>query len=92
MLEPFIFTLYTADCRTQDVNYPLIKLPDNTTMTGLIHNNYDTKYRLHLKSFVDYFHLNISKTKELFMDFCRTASPPSAVLINRVEVKRASSY
>ena len=45
----FIFTLHTAYCGTQDVTYPLITFADDTAMTGLIRNNDDTKYRLHLK-------------------------------------------
>ena len=97
VLVPFIFTLHTADCRAQDVDNTLIKHADYTAMIGLIRINDDTKYQLHLKSLVDYCNtnnlpLNISKTKELFKDFCRTASPPPAVLSNRVEVGMASSY
>ena len=49
MLAPFIFTLHTADCRTQDANYPLIKFADDTAMIGQIHNNDDTNYQLHLR-------------------------------------------
>ena len=87
MISPFIFTLYTADCRTLDVNYPHIRLTDNTAMIGLFHSNDNTKYQLHLKSYVDYHNtnypqLNISKIKEPFMDFHRNASPPHPVLIN----------
>ena len=57
VLTPFIFTLYTADCRTQSVSYPLMKFADDNTMIGRIHND-DTKYQLHLKSFVDYCNTN----------------------------------
>ena len=86
MLAPFITTPCTADCRTHDINYPFIKFADDKAMIGLIHNNDD------LRSFVDYcdtnyLQLNISKTKEQFVDFCQTASPPPAILI-----KRVSSY
>ena len=58
MLTPFIFTLCTADCRTQDINYPLIKFADYTAMIGLIHDNDDTKYILHVKSLLDYCNTN----------------------------------
>ena len=97
VLAPFIFTLYTADCRTQDVNYPLIKIADDTAMIVPNHDNDDMKYQFHLKSFVDYcntnyLQLNISKKKQLFIDFLRTASPPHSVLINGAEVERVSSY
>ena len=91
------FTLCTTDCRTQDVNYPLINVADDTAMIGLTHNNDDAKYQLRLKSLVDYccpnyLKLDISKTNELFINFLRTASPPPAVVINGVEIERVSSY
>ena len=85
----FISTLYIADCRTQEINYPLIKFADNTAMTGLFHNNDDTKYLLHMKSFADcfnnnYLQLNIPMTKELVIDFRRTASPPPPLFSSTV--------
>ena len=91
VLTPFISTLCTADCRTQHVSHPLIKFADDTAMIGLIHNNDDAKYQLHLKSFLDYcntnyLQLNISKTNELFIDFFLTASPPPTVIVNGVDV------
>ena len=92
----YIFTSFTADCRTHDLCYPLIKLADNTAMIGLIHSNYGKKYLHHLKSFVDYsntnyLQLNISMTKELLIDFRGTVSPPHAVVINGVEIESGSS-
>ena len=44
MLAPFLFTLYTSDCRTQEVMCPLIKFADDTAMIGLIHNDDDRAY------------------------------------------------
>ena len=87
----------TADCRKQDVSYPLIKFADDTAMIDVIHDNDGTKYQLHLSLFVDYcntnyLQLSISMTKELFTDFRRTASPSPAVLIIGVEADRVSSY
>ena len=82
----FIFTLYTAGCRTQDINYLLIKFADYTAMIGLIHNNDDMKYQFHVRSFVDYcntnyLQLNIIKTKELIINIFQTASPPPTVVM-----------
>ena len=96
MFAPVIFTLYTADCRTQDVSHPLTKFADDTAMFGLIHNNDDTKYQLRQKSFVDYCNtnchqLNITNTMEMFMHIRRTAlSTPllSSAVLKSIE----SSY
>ena len=54
MLAPFIFTLYSVGCIKQDAKYILIKFAGYIAMIGLIHNNDDTNYLLHLNSFVDY--------------------------------------
>ena len=54
MLVPFLFTLYTSDCRTQEVMCPLIKFADDTAMTGLIHSDDDRAYLHQLQSFVEY--------------------------------------
>ena len=36
VLAPFLFTLYTSDCRSQSSKYPLIKFADDTALIGLI--------------------------------------------------------
>ena len=97
VLAPSIFTLYRADCRTEEESYPLIKCAYDTAMLGLMHNNDDTKHLLHQKIFVDccdinYLRLNISKTEEHITDIRHIASPTPAVVINRVKVDSVSSY
>ena len=97
VLAPFLFTLYTSDCRTQEVMCPLIKFADDTAMTGLIHNDDDRAYLHQLQSFVEYcntnfLQLNISKTKEMVIDFRRSVLQPPPVFIDGVEVERVSSY
>ena len=97
VLAPFLFTLYTSDCRTQEVMCPLIKFADDTAMTGLIHSDDDRAYLHQLQSFVEYcntnfLQLNISKTKEMVIDFRRSVLRPPPVFIDGVEVERVSSY
>ncbi|PIK43412.1 hypothetical protein BSL78_19743 [Apostichopus japonicus] len=76
---------------------PLIKFADDTAMAGLIHGDDDEAYLRQLQSFVDYcdtnfLQLNISKTKEMVIDFRRSTVPPPPVIIKGVEVERVSSY
>ena len=97
VLAPFLLTLYTSDCRTQEVMCPLIKFADDTAMTGLIHSDDDRAYLHQLQSFVEYcntnfLQLNISKTKEMVIDFRHSVLQPPPVFIDGVEVERVSSY
>ena len=36
VLAPFLFTLYTSDCRSHSSKCPLIKFADDTALIGLI--------------------------------------------------------
>ncbi|PIK52324.1 orf2 [Apostichopus japonicus] len=97
VLAPFLFTLYTSDCRSQEKICPIIKFADDTAMAGLIRGNDDGAYLCQLQSFVDYcdsnfLQLNISKTKEMIIDFRRNAVEPPPVMIKGKEVERVHSY
>ncbi|PIK43898.1 hypothetical protein BSL78_19228 [Apostichopus japonicus] len=66
-------------------------------MAGLIRGNDDGAYLCQLQSFVDYcdsnfLQLNISKTKEMIIDFRRNAVEPPPVMIKGKEVERVHSY
>ena len=41
VLAPFLFSLYTADCRGTDESCPLVKLADDTELVGKISNDED---------------------------------------------------
>ena len=66
-------------------------------MAGLINGNDHGSYLRQLQSFVDYcdsnfLQLNVSKTKEMIIDFRRDTTPPLPVIIKEREVERVSSY
>ena len=97
VLAPFLFTLYTADCRSSEEMCPLIKFADDTALAGLIHADDEGAYLRQLQSFVEYcdsnfLQLNTSKTKEMLIDFRRTSIAPLPVVIKGEEVERVHSY
>ena len=70
VLSPFLFTLYTNDCRgTKEA--PIIKYSDDSAILDLSNDNY---YFTEVAKFTEwcemnYLMLNVSKTKELVIDF-----------------------
>ena len=73
VLSPALFTLYTADCRSNlDANL-LIKFADDTSLTGLVEQD-EAAYRGGVQQLVEwcdsnFLALNVSKTKEIVVDF-----------------------
>jgi hypothetical protein len=97
VLAPFLFTIYTSDCRSREPTCPLIKFADDTAMIGLITNDDDTIYQHQLDEFVNYcdanyLELNASKTKEMIIDFRISSSTPSPIVLKGSNVERVSSY
>ena len=58
VLAPFLFTLYTSDCRSSEPSCPLIKFADDTAMIGLIKDDDDTIYQQQFAMFVKYCDAN----------------------------------
>jgi hypothetical protein len=73
VLSPFLFSLYTADCRSSHGSCLIDKFADDTGLTGQITDDNDTHYRQEVNNFVDwceenYLDLNTGKTKEMIFD------------------------
>ena len=73
VLSPFLFSLYSADCRSSHDSCPTDKFADDT---GLIMNDDDSHYRQEVDRFVDwceknYLVMNVGKTKEMIIEFRR---------------------
>ncbi|PIK58102.1 putative RNA-directed DNA polymerase from mobile element jockey-like [Apostichopus japonicus] len=98
VLAPFLFTLYTSGIRSTDLSCPLIKFADDTALVGRIKNDDDRIYREQIANFVaecdrNYLHLNVSKTKELIIDFRRANKiVPEPVVIDSKTVDRVTEY
>ncbi|KAG1663834.1 Patj [Nymphon striatum] len=81
---PFLFILYTSDYRSSDESCPIIKFADDTALIGLIKNDNDDTYCNLIQEFIKYaeqnfLEINISKTKELLIDFRRNSIEPCLV-------------
>ena len=50
VLAPFLFALYTADCRSTDQSCPLVKFADDTELVGKINNDEDKIYHKQIET------------------------------------------
>ena len=97
VLSPVLFTIYTADCRTNDPSLVQIKFADDTSLSGLITNSEETKYREAVTELVNwcdrhYLELNVTKTEEMIVDFRTRKEPIQPLVIKGEEVRQVSAY
>ena len=90
--SPKFYSLFTHDCVATFSDIHVFKFADDTTVTGLITDNNEDKYRQEIKNIVHWCDdnnliLNVSKTKELIIDFKRNKSPIEPLFINDKEVE-----
>ena len=94
VLSPVLFTLYTNDCTGTEVT-PFVKYSDDTALEDL--SNSDANYFAEVKRFCEwcrdnYLDLNVSKTKELVIDFRLNSAPLPDLIIDGELVERVESY
>ena len=97
VLAPYLFTLYTSDIRSANNDCVLVKFADDTALIGLICNDDSAVYLNQVNTFVDYCKdnylvLNVSKTKELILDYRINKHDPNPVIIDGSEVQRTDHY
>ena len=97
VLAPFLFALYTADCRSTDESCPVVKFTDDTELVGKISYDEDAIYHKQIENFVNwcdknYLYLNVSKTKERCIDFRKKQRCPKPVYIKGEAVERVDTY
>ena len=95
--HPSLFSLYTADCRSTDESCPLVKFADDTELVGNISNDEDALYHKRTENFVNwcdqnYLYFNVSKTKEMCVDFRKNQRCPKPVYIKGEAVERVDTY
>ena len=88
--------LYTADCSCIDESCPLVKFADDTELVGKISNDEDALYHKQTESFVNwcnknYLYLNVSKMKEMCIDFRKNQRCPKLAYIKEA-VERVETY
>ncbi|KAK3511606.1 hypothetical protein QTP70_011542 [Hemibagrus guttatus] len=94
VLSPLLYSLYTYDCvATTNSTTIIIKFPDDTVVVGLISDNNEEIRNLENWCQRNNLLLNVSKTKELIVDFStkqeRNYQTP---VINESPVERVDSF
>ena len=98
VLSPFLFTLYTSDCRFSDGSCHLQKFSDDSAVVGLLSVDDETEYREKVDTFVswcdeNFLLLNVSKTKELVIDFRKKKNVPIIpVKMKGVDIEMVDTY
>ncbi|XP_062867215.1 dual specificity testis-specific protein kinase 1 [Trichomycterus rosablanca] len=97
VLAPFLFNIYTSDFRYNSGTCHLQKFSDDTAIVGCIRNGLEAEYRKLVSDFVDWctlnkLQVNISKTKEMVVDFRKLRPPLAPVTINGAEVEVVDTY
>ena len=99
VLSPLLYSLYTYDCKPRYDSNIIIKFADDTTVIyiGLISDDDESAYRDDVKHLVRWcasndLVLNASKTKEIVVDFRKSKSVPSKLIVNNSEVEIVDSF
>ena len=97
VLSPLLFTLFTNDCRSTDSSVHVLKFSDDTTIVGLVSDANENAYRQEVKRVVDWcsdndLELNVSKTKEMIVDFRVKKNPLTPLEINGEVVEQVPAF
>ncbi len=98
VLSPLLYSLYTHDCVSSHSSTSIITFADDTVVLGLINNDDETAYLDEVERLTSWCQdnchsLNVSKTKELIMDFRkRQQRPYTPLMISGTPVERVSSF
>ena len=66
VLAPFLFSLYTADCRSTNESCPSVKFADDTELVGKVCNDEDTLYHKQTENFVYWCDKNCLYFREVY--------------------------
>ncbi len=98
VLSPLLYSLYTHDCMSSHRSTSIIKFADDTVVLGLISNNDETAYLDEVERLTSWcqdncLSLNVSKTKELIVDFRkRHLLPYTPLMISGTPVESSFKY
>ncbi len=98
VLSPLLYSLYTHDCVSSHSSTSIVKFSDDTVVLDLISNNDETAYLDEVERLTSWcqdncLSLNVSKTKELMVDFRkRQQRPYTPLMISGTPVERVSSF
>ena len=97
VLSPFLFTLYTDDCKLSEDLCHLQKFSDDSALVGCILDDSEGLYRNQIDQFVmwceqNFLEVNVVKTKEMIIDFRKKKSPHRPIMIKGGPIEIVSSY
>ena len=96
VLSPFLITLFTNDCVSGNQSVRVVKFSYDTTVIGCVNNADESVYREEVQRLVGWCKnnnlvLNISKTKEMIIDFRKKKTPIHPLFIDGADVLQADS-
>ena len=97
VLSPLLYSLLTHDCVNKHDSNTIIKFADDTTVVGLITDNDETAYREVVRELAVWcqdnnLSLNVSKTKELIVDYRKRRAEQAPINIDGAVVERVESF
>ncbi|XP_059827006.1 uncharacterized protein LOC132394660 [Hypanus sabinus] len=95
--SPVLFTLYTSDFQYNSESCHVPKFADDTAIVGCVRNGQEEEHRKLIQDFeiwcdLNYLRLNITKTKEMAVDFRRPRPHMEPVIINGECVEQVKTY
>uniref|UniRef100_A0A8C7WBW6 Reverse transcriptase domain-containing protein n=1 Tax=Oncorhynchus mykiss TaxID=8022 RepID=A0A8C7WBW6_ONCMY len=97
MLSPLLYSLFTHDCMARYDSNTIIKFADDTTAVGLITDNDETAYREEVRDLAGWcqnnnLSLNVTKTKEMIVDYRKRRTEHAPILIDGAVVEQVESF
>ena len=97
MCYPVLYSLFTYDCKAESDNTLVVKFADDTTVTGFVSNNDEVMYRAQVDSILNWCDLNnlilnVTKTKEMIIDFRRIKNKKEPLTIRGQTVEVVDSF
>ncbi len=98
VLSPLLYSLYTHNCVSSHSSTSIVKFADDTVVLGLINNDDEAAYLDEVERLTSWcqdncLSLNVTKTKELIVDFRkRQQRPYTPLMISGTPVERVSSF
>ena len=98
-ISPALFTIYTDECRSECDRVKVVKFADDTAILGLLDDTCESfeMFVSEIDRFVSWcerhsLHLNVSKTKDMVIDFRMKGNEHEAIEIGGELVERVSDY
>ena len=97
MLSPLLYSLFTHDCVAAHDSNTIIKFADDTMVVGLITDNDEIAYKEEVRDLAVWcqdnnLSLNVSKTKELVVDYKKRRAEHTPIHFDRGVVEWVESF